>query len=324
MRRLPTAKVADVLHHLVHGCSLVSTAVLCRVSENTVAKLLLEAGAACSAFHGRVVRELHQVSHIQIDEIWAFIHCKQGKLPIARKPPEHAGDSYTWLALDSDSRFLLSWLVGDRDQVHCDLIMNDVAMRVPGHVQISTDGLPEYRDAVDRIFGNRADYAQLMRRYATRRGRGGRRKKIPVDGERRYSAPRVVSSYVKPVQGSPDLGTASTAFVERVNLDLRMQVKRYGRMVNAFSKERRYLAAHTALWVTWHNFVKIHRILRVTPAMELGLAGELREIEWIADLVEINRKPPAPKGSRRRQQGKPWREEWQARRDQARSETARG
>ena len=197
-------------------------------------------------------------------------------------------------------------------------------MRVPGHVQISTDGLPEYRDAVARIFGDRPDYAQLMRRYATRRGRGGRRKKIPVDGERRYSAPRVTGSYVRPVQGSPDLKAASTAFVERVNLDLRMQVKRYGRMVNAFSKERRYLARHTALWATWHNFIKINRTLRVTPAMQLGLAGELREIEWIADLLKINRQPPAPRGSKRRQQGKPWREEWQARRDQARSAAGRG
>lgn len=316
MRRLPTAKAADVLHHLVHGCSLASTAVLCRVSENTVAKLLLEAGAACTAFHTDAVRGLHKVSHIQIDEIWAFIYCKQGRLPTARKPPKHAGDSYTWLALDSDSRFLISWLVGDRDQVCCDLIMNDVARRVPGHVQISTDGLPEYRDAVGRIFGNRADYAQLMRRYATRKGRRGRRKKIPVDGERRYSAPRVTGSYVKPVQGSPDLKAASTAFVERVNLDLRMQVKRYGRMVNAFSKERRYLSAHTALWVLWHNYIKINRNLRVTPAMQLGLARELREIEWIADLLEINRQPPAPRGSRRRQQGKPWRDEWRARHDQ--------
>ena len=303
MRRLPRPKRAQILHQLVEGNSLEATARLCDVSPDTVAKLLFDAGDACTMYHDRVARDLRRAERIQIDEIWCFVHCKQGKLPTARKPPEHAGDTYTWLALDEDSRFLISWVVGRRDQEHCDLLIEDLARRVPGQVRLTTDGLPEYRIAVNRVFGDRADYAQLRRKYS----------RPDAEGERRYSAGRVTSTLVRSIQGRPNLAQTSTALIERHNLNVRMSVRRFTRMSNAFSKKLEYLARHVSLYATYHNFVRIHKTLRVTPAMELGIAGEVRDFDWLVDLVKINTPPPAPRGSQRRQQGKPWREEWTTR-----------
>lgn len=293
MRRLPRKKRAAILHQLVGGTSLSETSRICDVSINTVVKLLRDAGAACLAFHDREVRGIRGYRRVQMDEIWSFTHCKEATLARRRTPPPHyAGDTWTWLALDADSRLLLSWAVGGRDQPACDAIVSDLATRLEDGLQLTTDGLLLYRFAVRRFFGDRVDFAQLAKQY---------RSGDEPEGERRYSAPRVVETYTRTVSGTPDEQHISTSYIERQNRSLRMSVRRFTRLTDAFSKRIPNHSWHVALYVVWYNYVRIHRTLRVTPAMEIGLAREVRDFEWIVELIEANTPPPAAWGSRRRE-----------------------
>lgn len=292
MRRLQREKRAEVLRLLVAGASLSETSRICDVALNTVVKLLRDAGAACLAYHDREVRGIRGYRRVQMDEIWSFTHCKEATLARRRTPPLHyAGDTWTWLALDVDSRLLLSWAVGPRDQPACDAIVRDLASRLEDRLQLTTDGLIVYRDAVRRFFGDRVDFAQLAKQY---------RSGDEPEGERRYSAPRVTETYTRTVSGSPDEQHISTSYIERQNRSLRMAVRRFTRLTDAFSKRIPNHACHVALYVVWYNFVRIHQTLRVTPAMEIGLAGEVRDMDWIVELIEMNTPAPAAWGERRR------------------------
>ena len=267
MRRLPRKKRAKILHLLVGGASLSETSRICDVALNTVVKLLRDAGAACLAYHDREVRGIRGYRRVQMGEIWSFTHCKEAT-PAQRQvsPPHYAGDTWTWLALDADSRLLLSWAVGSRDQSACNAIVRDLAARLEDRLQLTTDGLTLYRSAVRRFFGDRVEVTEI---------------------------------FTRTVSGEPDEAHISTSYIERQNLSLRMAVRRFTKLTNAYSKRIPNHACHVALYVVWYNFVRIHQTLRVTPAMEIGLAGEVRDFDWIAELIEINTPPPAAWGSRR-------------------------
>ena len=294
MNRLSRERRAQVIAHLVEKNSIRGTSRLCNVSRTAINALLLDVGVACLDYHDRVIRNL-QVSHVEVDEIWSFAYCKERMSGQARRVYDWCGDIWTWMALDADSKLIISWLVGNRSPQCATMLMADLRRRVAGRIQLSTDGLAWYVDAVEEAFGADIDYAQVVKTY-----RGGTWRDPEGDSERRYSPPRAQYVSRNRITGNPDMRRASTSFVERQNLNLRMNVHRFARLTNAFSKKATNHAAHVSLHMTWHNFCRIHRSLRVTPAMEAGLAGEVRDAEWIADLVEMATPPPGPRGPYRR------------------------
>lgn len=266
------------------------------VSVNTVSKLARDAGAACWKYHDDRVQRL-KPRYVQADEIWSFTWCKEAHLEsgTAKNPPPEAGDTWTWLALDAETRLLISWAVGDRDFETAQFFLKDLDRRIdPGwRFQLTTDGLSAYERAARIAFRDRqVDYAQIVKRPRTGED---------LDRDRRYSPPRAVDSYTNTVFGDPDPEHISTSLIERQNLSLRMSVRRYTRLTNAYSKRRLNHARHAALYLVWYNFVDIHKTLRVTPAMEAGLAGEVRDMDWIVELIEMNTPAPAPWGARRRE-----------------------
>ncbi len=207
------------------------------------------------------------------------------------------------MAMDSDSKLIISWLNGNRSPQCATMLMRDLRRRVTGRIQLSTDGLQWYTEAVEEVFGSDIDYAQVVKTY-----RGGAWSDPEGSEHRRYSPPHAQSIVRTRIAGDPDMRRASTSFIERQNLNLRMNVRRFTRLSNGFSKKAMNHAAHVGLYTTWHNFCRIHSSLRVTPAMELGLAGEVRDAEWIADLVEVVTPPPGPRGPYRQRRTGPDRE----------------
>ena len=288
MNRLSRQQRTAVLRLLVEGASIRSISRATGHTINTVMKLVVAAGEACLAYHDRAVRGVRS-KHIQTDEIWTYTYCKEGTLARGkvRKPPPHAGDTWTWIAMDAESKLLITWRVGPRDYRTARDLMHDLRSRVVGRPQLTTDGLQHYRGAVESAFGTDVDYAQLVKQYGTGED---------PEGERRYSPPTVLSADARTVRGNPDPAHISTSYIERQNYTLRMSVKRFTRMTSAFSKRVENHAHHVALWATAHNFTRIHTSLQITPAMAAGLAGEVRDLDWIAELIELNTPPPGPRG----------------------------
>lgn len=228
---------------------------------------------------------------IQVDEIWAFTYAKQKHVEHAKKAPKGAGDTWTWTALDADSKLIISWLVGPRDLGSAYPFMNDLAGRLKYRPQITSDGLGAYVAAVEDVFGADVDFAQLIKLY----GKGDDNKTT----EARYSAPACVGIKVKRVTGDPDPEHISTSYVERQNLTIRMSNRRFTRLTNAFSKKLRNHEHHNALHFAHYNWCRIHKSLRTSPAQAAGLTETLRDMEWIVSLID-QRTPapqkPGPKG----------------------------
>ena len=260
-------------------------------SINTVTKLLHAAGDACAKHHDETVRDV-RAKRVQADEIWAFTYAKQANVEKARKAPEGAGDTWTWTALDADNKLIISWHVGPRDLGSAYTFMMDLAERLDerSRTQLTTDGLAAYPSAVEDAFGADIDYAQLIKIYAKERKE-----------EARYSPPKCTGTVVKEITGDPNPSHISTSYVERQNLTMRMSMRRFTRLTNAFSKNLRGHFAMLALYFTFYNFCRIHKTLRVTPAMAAGLSETLHDAEWIVGLIDANTPPPAkpgPKGPR--------------------------
>ena len=291
MRRLASTKRAAVLQALCEGNSISSASRITDVAYNSVVKLLIDAGEACSEFHNRAVRGV-AAARLQLDEIWSFTWCKDANVETARNPPEGAGDTWTWIALDADSRLIVSWMVGGRDRETAEIFMADLASRVTTRPQVTTDGLRLYIPAVLGAFDGRVDFAQLTKRY-------GIDVEVP-ERSRRYSPPRITGVRRRRIAGDPDEAHVSTSYVERQNLNMRLFSRRFTRLTNGFSRKLENHAHQLALSITAHNFIRINKTLRVTPAMEAGLAGEVRDFKWIVDLIEMNTAPPAPWGSVKR------------------------
>ena len=256
------------------------------VSINTVAKLLEDAGEACLAFHDETVRGC-KPERIQCDEIWSFTYCKQRTVKTAKAAPEIAGDVWTWTALDPDSKLMISYFVGDRSGASAKIILDDMRRRVVSErVQITTDALNAYLKAVEGAFGADADYALLDKIY----------KSDPNSTKGRYSPPVCVGAKKRPVEGNPDPAHISTSYIERSNLSIRMQNRRFTRLTNAFSKKFQSHVHALALYFAFYNFCRIHKTLRVTPAMAAGITDRLWPLEDIAELVEARAPKPGPRG----------------------------
>ena len=254
------------------------------ISINTVAKLLKDAGEACLAFHDQSVRDL-KAQNIQCDELWAFCYAKARNAKRAKGVIDVAGNLWTWTALDRDSRLMISWLVGERDATNAITFMEDLKSRLAYRTQVTTDSHGAYIEAIDRAFGGQVDYVRLVKVFAETEGQS-------VDGPphkvTRLVPEDVVVERKFTVFGNPDLGAASTSHVERSNLTLRMALRRYTRLTNAFSKRLRSHCHALALAFTWYNFCRTHSSLgkNTTPAMAAGLADYPRDIRWILELIE--------------------------------------
>jgi IS1 family transposase len=273
MNRLPLSERAKILGMLVEGNSLRSTSRLASVSINTVTKLLVDVGAACNAFHNKQVRNV-RVRRLQCDEIWCFVGAKAKNVRPEREA-DGWGDVWTWTGIDADTKLCVSYLVGGRDRIAASEFMGDCASRVRGRVQITTDGHRVYMDAVEEAFGADVDYAQLQKIYGA-----------PSDDEiRRYSPARCIGCDLKVVSGDPDPKHVSTSFVERQNLTMRMGMRRFTRLTNGFSKKVANHASMVALDFVYYNFARIHKSLRITPAMAAGLSDHVWSLEEIASLA---------------------------------------
>ena len=289
MNRLPLHKRVQILSMLVEGISMRSVSRVVGVSINTVSKLLVDAGEACAAYHDEHVRGV-KASRIQCDEIWSFCYAKQKNVKTAKAAPEGAGDVWTWTAIEADSKLIVSYLVGGRDSEYADEFMQDVASRLATRVQLTTDGHTAYLEAVEGAFGCDVDYAQLVKLYG----------EAPESAKGRYSPSECVGTRRRRVEGNPEARHVSTSYVERQNLTMRMSMRRFTRLTNAFSKKLENHVRMLALYFLHYNFCRIHKTLRVSPAMAAGLTDILHDMEWIVGLIDARApKPDRPRRYRK-------------------------
>ena len=285
MNKLSTTDRARILHLLCEGSSIRAVVRLTGVSKNTVAKLLKDAGRACADYHDRHVHGV-QAKRVQVDEIWSFAHCKQKNFATAKAAPDDAGDVWTWTAIDADTKLVLAYLVGGRDAEYANAFMLDVAERLKGRVQLTSDGHRPYLEAVEGAFGADVDYAVLQKTYVT----------VPEAAKGRYSPPVCTGAIKQRIEGRPDDAHVPTSYVERQNLTMRMHMRRFTRLTNAFFKKVESHACAVALHFMYYNFVRLRGKLRVSPAMAAGVTDRLWEIGDIVALVEAADTKPAKRG----------------------------
>lgn len=259
MNKLPLEKRVEILTMLVEGSSMRSVSRVCGVSINTVTKLLVDAGTACAEYHDQRVRNV-SAKAVQCDEIWSFNYAKNKNVRFAKSAPEAAGDVWTWTAIDADSKLIVSWHVGDRSKDTGIAFMGDLKARLANKVQLTTDGHKAYLTAVEAVDFD-ADYAMLNKIFAT-----------DYAGPGRYSPPKCIGAIKNPIKGNPDPALVSTSFAERQNLTMRMAMRRFTRLTNAFSKKFENHCHSLALYFFWYNWVRNHKTLGVTPAMAAGLS----------------------------------------------------
>jgi IS1 family transposase len=285
MNKLSRATRCQILHLLVEGNSLRSATRIADVSINTVTKILIDAGKICSEFQDRAFHNL-TLKKIQLDEIWAFSYCKQRNVPLAKKAPDDAGDIWTWVAIDAETKLIPSWLVGDRSGETAIQFVCDLSKRLENRVQITSDGLRSYLEAVETGFGGDVDYAQLIKLYGD----------VP-ESQRRYSPAQIQGTKTFCCSGNPDPKHISTSYVERQNLTMRMSMRRFTRLTNGFSKKVENHGHMVALHFMHYNFCRIHKTLRVTPALSAKVTDRLWSVEDIVDLLDAAEGEPKKRGS---------------------------
>src|SRR5580700_3513300 len=272
MNKLSRADRAHIIRLLVEGNPMRSTSRIADVSINTVTKLLIDAGKVCSDYQDQALRDL-QCKRLQPDEIWAFCYAKQRKVPFAKAAPEEAGDIWTWVAIDAETKLVPSWLVGDRSGDTAIRFVCDLSKRLANRVQVTSDGHRAYLEAVEAGFGADVDYAQLVKLYGEVPHPAGRYSPAAIQGTKTYCC-----------TGKPDPAHISTSFVERQNLTMRMSMRRFTRLTNGFSKKAENHGHSVAIHFMHYNFVRIHQSLRVTPAMAAGVTPKL----WsLTDMVAV-------------------------------------
>ena len=287
MNKLSKSKRTLILTMLVEGNSMRATARTARVSLNTVAKLLVDAGNACAAHHEETVQNV-KARRVQVDEIWSFCYAKARNVERAKSAPGFAGDVWTWTALDSDSKMILAYEVGDRSGWTAMAFLDNLKERLANRVQLTSDGHRVYVEAVEAVFAGDVDYAQLVKLYGQSEGE--------TQTEKRYSPGECIGTKRKRRAGNPDMSKVSTSHVERHNLTMRMSMRRFTRLTNAFSKRIEKHVAMLALYFTYYNFCRIHKSLRTSPAMAAGVTDTLRDVEWIVDLIDAREPKPAKRG----------------------------
>ena len=272
MNRLSQSKRVAVVAALVEGNSIRATSRMTNVSKPAILKLLADIGPVCAEYHDRIVRRV-QAERVQVDEIWQFVGSK-AKNTKPEKRAEGWGDTWTWVAMDADSKLIVSWFVGNRDYTAAYNLMLDLSSRLSNQIQLTTDGNRLYVDAVRSAFGRQIDYAMLKKHYGFEQE------------EKRYSPAKIVSIESEVIKGNPDPKHISTSYVERQNLTMRMSMRRFTRLTNAFSKKLDNHAYAVALHFVHYNFCRIHKTLRVTPAMAAGLSFHVWSIEDLVRLLE--------------------------------------
>ena len=275
MNRLTLAQRAQILGLLVEGNSLRATSRVADCSINTVTKLLVDVGTACAEYQDKTLRRL-PCKRIQCDEIWSFCYAKQKNVPDTLKGVFGYGDVWTWTAICADTKLIASWMVGTRDGDAAKAFIADLAGRLASRVQLTTDGHKVYLQAVEDAFGAKVDYAMLVKLYGAPQGR---------ENERRYSPAECAGAIKGTVQGKPDPAYVSTSYVERQNLTMRMSMRRFTRLTNGFSKKVDNHMHAVALHFMYYNFGRIHKTLRVTPAMEARVSDHVWSLEEIAALA---------------------------------------
>ena len=272
MNRLSIDRRARIIGCLVEGNSLRATARMTDTAINTVVKLLVDVGKTCAEYQNRTLRNL-KCKCLQCDEIWAFCYAKEKNVPEDKKGQLGYGDVWTWTAICADTKLVPSWLVGNRDLETAEIFISDLASRLAHKVQLSTDGHGAYLTAVEGAFGGNIDYAMLIKLYKESGHQG------------RYSPPECIGCKQEIITGNPDKKHISTSYAERQNLTMRMSMRRFTRLTNAFSKKVENLAHAVSLHFMYYNFARIHKTLRVTPAMEAGISDHVWNLEEIACLV---------------------------------------
>jgi len=281
-----------IIRLLVEGNSIRATARIADVSKNTVNKLLIDAGKACSKYHDKHVCNV-KASVIQCDEIWSFTYAKQKNVKLAKDVPEFAGDTWTWTAIDSDSKLIVSYMVGGRDSGYAIEFMDDLRSRLSNRVQLTTDGHKAYLEAVEGAFGGDVDYAQLIKMYGGPTGNKGHEKK--------YSPAECTGTKKVKISGEPERALVPTSYVERQNLTMRMHMRRFTRLTNGFSKKVENHMHAVALHFMYYNFVRVHQTLKVTPAMEAGLTDRLWDVTDLIALIDANEPAPKKRGPYKKQ-----------------------
>ncbi len=273
MNKLLPAKRAQVLQMMAEGLSLRAITRLTGISRTTLIKLLEDAGQAFSEYQDRVLVNL-PCKRVQVDEAWAFCYSKQKNVATAKAAPEGAGDIWTWVGLDADTKLVASFHVGGRDSEAAMTFMDDLAPRMASRVQLTSDGHKPYLEAVEGAFGADIDYATLIKVYGA----------APESAKGRYSPAECTGIRKQRIEGNPDPKHVSTSFVERSNLSIRMGNRRMTRLTNAFSKKAENHAHMMAIYFMHYNFVRIHQTLKITPAMAAGVTSKLWEM---SDLVVV-------------------------------------
>ena len=284
MNKLPLAKRVQILSMLCEGSSMRSISRVADVSINTVSKLLGEAGEACIAIHDEMVRNVKS-KRIQCDEIWSFCYAKQANVKAAKRAPIEAGDIWTWTAIDADTKLILSYFVGDRGRESAHAFMCDLRMRTKGIPQLTTDSWKAYIPAVEEAFGRYVDFAQLIKVFRSTPGGAGR-----------YSPGECCGTKPEIRNGNPERKHISTSYVERQNLTMRMSMRRFTRLTNAFSKKLDNHVAAIALYFVFYNFCRIHKSLRVSPAMAAGVSDRLWSLEDVVAKMDELAPKPGPRG----------------------------
>jgi IS1 family transposase len=262
-----------VVRALGEGNSINATVRMTDVSKPTILKLLAKLGSACSKYQDTSIRNVH-AHRVQVDEIWQYVYAKAKNVPHEKRGTFGYGDVWTWVALDADSKLILSWRVGPRDAATAYELMMDLAGRLATRVQLTTDGHRAYLNAVEDAFGADVDYLMLQKLYGAN------------PEETRYSPAKIIGVLSEVITGDPDPRHISTSYVERQNLTMRMSMRRFTRLTNGFSKKLENHAAAVALHYMHYNFARIHKTLCVTPAMQAGLSDHVWSIAEIVALLD--------------------------------------
>jgi IS1 family transposase len=286
MNKLPLQTRVQILSMLCEGSSMRSISRVADVSINTVAKLLVDAGKACAAFHDEKVRGV-KTRRCQVDEIWSFTAAKQKNVAKMKAPVPGAGDTWTWTAIDADSKLLITWLVGGRDSEYAMAFMDDLRSRLANRVQLTSDGHRAYLEAVEGAFGADVDYAMLVKIFGA----------APEAMKGRYSPAECIGARKERIEGNPDPKHVSTSYAERQNLTMRMQMRRFTRLTNAFSKKFENHMHMVALYTVWYNYVKQHKSLKgLSPAMAAGISDTLWSVADLAEMVDAAGPKPGRRG----------------------------